>query len=144
MKYTNSWSSSAKVGASGNSCRRSGRESRQRHGGAGLVEAELLRRVVDGGVGVLACKLLGHASATLEGHVLHVQPVGAVEEVGQELVFLTLAGAGHDPVIALGLGRRDELFHELMPLSLCTQRRKVSSAMRPIGVKVEMSTLRLG
>ena len=53
---------------------------------------------------MLAGQLLGDLAAALVGDVLHVQAIGRVQEVGEQVVFGRLAGTGHDPLVAGGLG----------------------------------------
>src|SRR5690606_29748602 len=39
--------------------------------------------------------------------------IGRVQEIGQQTILLTLTGSGHDPTLALGAGRLDEIIERL-------------------------------
>jgi len=73
-----------------------------------VIETKLLGRIVNRGIRVITGELLGNLAATLVGYVLHVEVVGGIEEVGQQVVFRILAGAGHNPFATFSLGSLNE------------------------------------
>ncbi|MGQ4808329.1 hypothetical protein NKDENANG_01711 [Candidatus Entotheonellaceae bacterium PAL068K] len=58
---------------------------------------------------MLAGQLFGDPAPAFEGDILHIQAVGRVEEVGQQVILRGLTGASHNPVVPRGPGRADEL-----------------------------------
>ena len=54
-------------------------------------------------------QFLGYTAATFERHILDLEVIGFIEESRQQLIFLALAGAGHEPITACGSGCSHEL-----------------------------------